>query len=231
MVKACDMSGCKPVRFQHGKVHVRGGRLHKDMPMTTTTVNVRGKKTVFVKLGVREAWMITATTGQKRHQNSSICRTSLLQLLHNKKDDACNGAADIGDRADEEGEHDPMADLDVGADVSKTKSPGKKRNHYYQNHAKNRFVVCQLPQFCPEAAPDCTLTRDVTLYVRDRKTIWICIDDVEWAIRYLYAQNMLKGVPLLAPNSRGPGADDGPSCAGTEPDTDSADGEAASGST
>ena len=31
------------------------------------------------------------------------------------------------------------------------------------------------------------------LFIVDRKQVWLCIDDVEWAWRYMYVQNMLKG--------------------------------------
>ena len=34
--------------------------------------------------------------------------------------------------------------------------------------------------------------------------IWLHIDDVEWAIKYFYVQNHLKGVPLVADDSTGP---------------------------
>ena len=42
-----------------------------------------------------------------------------------------------------------------------------------------------------------------THYV-DRRAIWLHIDYVEWAMRYLYVQNLLKGVLLVPDDSTGP---------------------------
>ena len=79
-----------------------------------------------------------------------------------------------------------------------------KRIRYYKNVARNRIFVTNMPKHCPEEVPDCKEMCKITMYVEDRKTIWLCIDDVGWATRYLYVQNMLKGVPLVSADSQGP---------------------------
>ena len=61
-----------------------------------------------------------------------------------------------------------------------------------------------MPVRSPEEDPDCTEVRQIRLYVVDRKVVWLHIDDVEWAVRYLYVQNLLKGVPLVLDDSAGP---------------------------
>ena len=53
---------------------------------------------------------------------------------------------------------------------------------------------------------DSTKRRNVSVYVEDRKTIWLSIDDVAWVVQYLYTQNQLKGIPMVAANDAGPGA-------------------------
>ena len=40
---------------------------------------------------------------------------------------------------------------------------------------------------------------------RDRRAIWLSIDDVEWAVKYLFTQNTLEGVPLVYNEDAGPG--------------------------
>ena len=57
----------------------------------------------------------------------------------------------------------------------------------------------------PQVDPDCTQMRPVKLFIVDRKTIWLSLDDVSWAVKYLYDQQHLKGVPLVAPDDAGPG--------------------------
>ena len=47
--------------------------------------------------------------------------------------------------------------------------------------------------------------RPVKLFIIDRKTVWLSIDDVAWAVRYLYEQAHLKGVPVVVDDDAGPG--------------------------
>ena len=54
--------------------------------------------------------------------------------------------------------------------------------------------------------PKCKEIRKVEVYIEDRKSIWLSIDDVEWALTYLFTQNQLKGVPLVDDDDAGPGA-------------------------
>ena len=46
----------------------------------------------------------------------------------------------------------------------------------------------------------------VSLYIVDRQQVWIDTDNVDWAVRYLYVQNLLKGVALVDPADAGPGS-------------------------
>ena len=88
--------------------------------------------------------------------------------------------------------------------ASKTKGRGQKRPRYYKNHASKTIVTVDMPVRCPEEDPTGTERRKIKMYVEDRKSIWLHIKDVEWAVRYLYVQNQLKGVPLIADDSTGP---------------------------
>ena len=36
------------------------------------------------------------------------------------------------------------------------------------------------------------------------RTIWIHVDDVEWASKYLWVQHQLRGVPAVADDDEGP---------------------------
>ena len=46
--------------------------------------------------------------------------------------------------------------------------------------------------------------RDVTLHIKDRRSIWLSSDDVGWAVRYLWIQYQLRGVPEVADDDEGP---------------------------
>ena len=60
------------------------------------------------------------------------------------------------------------------------------------------------PAVTPEEDPMSTSTRTIQLYVVDRKQVWLDLDDVEWALRVLYMQFVLKGVPVVSPDDTGP---------------------------
>ena len=79
-----------------------------------------------------------------------------------------------------------------------------KRARYTRNKAKNRLVTVTVPAVSPEEDPMSTSTRTIQLYVVDRKQVWLDLDDVEWALRVLYMQYQLKGVPVVSPDDAGP---------------------------
>ena len=72
--------------------------------------------------------------------------------------------------------------------------------------AKHCIVMVNMATRCPEVDPKCTQMRPVKLFIEDRQKVWLSIDDVEWALTYLFTQNQLKGVPLLCDDDAGPGA-------------------------
>ena len=179
------------------------------MPLTTRKVTDRNGAKIFVKMSASEPWLIGAVTGQKSH--GMLCRTTLLTTLHSFVEQACNGELDTR-AAEEQGgdEYDPMQEIEVD-DGTHSRSRGggedpSKRARYQKNQAKNRLLTITAPAVCPEEDPMSTSTRTIQLYVVDRKQVWLDIDDVEWALRFLYMQFVLKGVPVVSPDDAGPEA-------------------------
>ena len=66
------------------------------------------------------------------------------------------------------------------------------------------LVTVTAPAVSPEEDPMSTSTRTIQLYVVDRKQVWLDLDDVEWALRFLHMQFVLKGVPVVSPDDAGP---------------------------
>ena len=198
----------RPGKFELSKVHFCGGLLKKSMPLTTKKVTVHNGDKIFVKMSLSEPWLIGAVTGQKTH--GLLGRTRLLTTLHSFVEQACNGELDTR-AAEEQGgdEYDPMQEIEVD-DGTHSRSRGgggedpSKRVRYQKNKAKNRLVTITAPAVCPEEDPMSTSTRTIQLYVVDRKQVWLDIDDVEWALRFLYMQFVLKGVPVVSPDDAGP---------------------------
>ena len=48
--------------------------------------------------------------------------------------------------------------------------------------------------------------RPVKLFIENRMTVWLSLDDLAWAMKYLFQQNQLKGVPVVDDSDAGPGA-------------------------
>ena len=183
------------------------------MPMSSKTVPGPTEQNItFVKLAINETWLIMATTGQGKYHSSSFGRTSLLECLREEVQKLCDGEessaqAVVTGRSEY---CDPMAEVEqvdqdgTSTSPSKTRGRGQKRTRYYQNHASKKVVTLNMPAQCPEENANCTEVRKIRLYIEDRQQIWLDLEDVEWAVRYLYIQNLLKGVPLIPEGSTGP---------------------------
>ena len=78
------------------------------------------------------------------------------------------------------------------------------RNLWYGNRARNQIVTLNMPTRCPEEDSNCKDYRRVTLHITDRRQIWLSIDDIEWAIKYLFVQHQLRGVAAIADDDEGP---------------------------
>ena len=205
-----DMTGFRPATFETGKVHMQGGLLRTSIAMVTKKHGLGNKGRIFVKISTTEPWLIRATMGENKAETGAFGRTSLIEMLRVLVEQASLGEleeqiAEASAVAGEGDEVDPMAAVDTGGGVRV--SPliqGAKRRRFSHNPAKNQVVTVKMQAECPEVDTDAAETRPINLFVVDRKQIWLSIDDVDWAIRWLYMQNLLKGVPLVPPNSQGP---------------------------
>ena len=200
----------KEVKFSFGEVHFRGGGAKQSMPVTSKAINdpLDSKRDVtFIKMATTEQWLVQAATGQKRYNASSFGRTNLLEILLEKVQSYCDGQlSSSSSLAVAGGDFDPMMDLEQ--DDSNSHSTRKfhdgKRARYLRNGLRHSIAIFDMPQRCPEEDPDCKEFRRIRLWIVDRQQLWLHMDDVEWAVRYLFVQNLLKGVPLVSDDSIGP---------------------------
>ena len=68
----------------------------------------------------------------------------------------------------------------------------------------HKILLLSLPASPPELVQEPGERRTIKLWVGDRKSVWLHQDDVEWAVKYLFIQITLKGVPLVPSDSQGP---------------------------
>jgi hypothetical protein len=203
----------KPVKFEFGQVHIAGG--FTATPASVTSKSIEGsdkKQHISVKMASTERWLLCATCGSGDKNKSAFGRTSLLAILRDHIVRLADGTDAIHATpvvAPEE--YDPMSEIGSApatdsAGITTFLSADKQgRVRYYKNRAKNCIATVNVASRCPEIDPNCTQMRPVKLFIVDRKTIWMSIDDVAWAVRYLFDQHHLKGVPLVADDDAGPG--------------------------
>ena len=82
---------------------------------------------------------------------------------------------------------------------------GNNRERYYKNVAKGTIFYTNVPEWTPEEDPTQKEQRRIALYILDRKTIWLDLNDVAWAVRFLYVQSKPWGVPEVQADDDGPG--------------------------
>ena len=201
-----DLSGFAAVEFQFDRIHTTGGLLKTPMPMHSRKV---GDKGMFVKMSTREEWLNYATHGVKFIKTNVFGKNSLLLHLRDHVEKACDGHGALKETVDAGADYDPMNEVcDVCGDDIKDGNGhggGVKRARYSKNIAKHRFLEVDMAMHPPEIVRNCTAKKSVLLFIVDRRQIWLRLTDVPWAVKYLYVQSLMKGIPMVADDCQGPG--------------------------
>ena len=203
-----SMAGFKPVKFSLGHVLVSGGHVRAPIPVTSKTVSDPNgyADMTFVKMARSEQWLALATTGQKKYSRAWSGRRSLLDDLQAKiRNYKAGWVWSSSCAAMTSGDYEPTMVVEqdqAGSEFSlKINRQGRKRKRSSRNPARDSIATFDMPVRCPEEDPHCTDVRQIRLYVVDRSVVWLHMNDLEWAMRYLYVQNLLKGVPLVPDDS------------------------------
>ena len=217
---AVDMSKCKPAAFQEASILCKAGLMDKFLPLETIKPPNAPKSEIYVKMHLKSAWLVKAVTGYHNPSHGSIFRTTLIKDLRLIVQRACEGGIPVEDESavaeenDDEEEHDPMNEIEPGMLVETPTKPDRCKRRRVDNSskpptrhfpAKNKIVVTEFPQVPPEVDPNTEAHRKVRLYITDRKQVCLHLQDVDWAVKYMYAQCVLKGVGVVPGNSAGPG--------------------------
>ena len=210
MGKQVNMDVCSKAEFSYGDILCKAG-INKGRPLPMKIRKEMGDKPeTFVKMDVAEPWLCKAVTGKTNWRHTSIRRTSLLETLLQQHIIPALGVCP--DEVEEDTDDDPMDEVDAPVVTGLPRRvysggnlPSRWRRSKGRNPGKGRILKCEMPMKAPEAFPDCAERRIVTVFMLDKRVVWLHMDDVDWAIRYMYAQNYLKGVPLInAKDSAGP---------------------------
>ena len=207
------MAGFRTAKFDTDQVLITAGTCSKRMSMETRRVQTGGKSVLFALINMRQEWLHKAIAGADQRTasgggRSRIARVGLMTEFHNIVQKAWQGDIEEEEEEapdDDAGSADPMNDLDA-PDVQtpiKTRGRGVKRK---KHKTGGRVLSCEFPLECPEANPGCKEKRVARLFVERKNRIWLHLDDVDWALKYMYAQYVLQGVPHVSPDDAGPSA-------------------------
>ena len=209
MVKNMDVI-FKPVKIEFGQVHIAGGYMAKAQPVVSKSIEGSDRRQhIFVKMASSEYWLITATCGGKRDGSRvGFARTSLLCTLREHILRLSDGTDALDNKAVVDiDDYDPMDEINRAIEQQgghKLVADKQGRTRYYANKARNCIATVNVPSRPHEIDPNCTQMRAVKLFIADRKTVWLSLDDVAWAVRYLFDQYRLKGVPVVDDDDAGP---------------------------
>ena len=197
-------------------VLVTGGyNRHPEATLHRSTIVDGSEKLMFLKMEAREPWLLAGAAGSKKISHGLTNRTTLCADLRMRLEQACNGmptsADDIrcrggADAPSQSVASDPMNEVadDEILDTAAVKKEAARRTRWFSNHCKNKVIEVAMPERAPQTGCDEGL-RMVRLYCEDRKTIWLCTKDADWALAYLRDQMDCKGVVHVSPDDPGPG--------------------------
>ena len=213
-----DMTKCKPAAFQEAIILCKVGLLDKFEPLQTIRPPNAPSSEIYVNMSLKPGWLVKAVTGYYNPGHGSVYRTRLLKDLRLIVQRACEGDIPLEDESavaeedDDNEEHDPMDEIELETPTKlnrckrrRVDNSSKQRRQFIAN--KHKVVVTEFPQVPPEVDPNTEARRKIKLYIegRSRNQIYLHKQDVEWAVKYMYAQHVLKGVGVVPGDSAGPG--------------------------
>ena len=193
---------------------IAGGRLGKPFGLAEVKDIDTPQGTVsFVKLDKNADWLLKATLGtaSKGALRRSTLSSSLGEkLTHAVADPASrwtpNGApespsssavADAPSPAVAQSEPcDPMSQLQEISSENVTPKKRKTQGAYKSIRGQNQIQTVIMPEYEPNSHPNRTEEHKVKLLPLSTCSLWICINDIPWLVRWLSDELRSGGVPL-----------------------------------
>ena len=205
----------RPLKVCDEQLLVTGGYNRQPEPCPYKSSIHEHEKLLFLRVEAREPWLVKGACGYRQISKGLSGRTTLLDELRDKLERACDGEPTVPQDLRCHGEapeassstDDPMAQVaeDEVVVLQNVKKQALSRNRYYRSNCKDKVILVSMPERARETGID-EGDRMVRLYCEDRRKIWLCTKDADWALLYLHDQLAFQGVPRVAPGDRGPGA-------------------------
>ena len=184
---------------------VCGGWLKKPMVLPVMTVLLGDQSAEFAHIDRNADWINACIAGPKEGKRN-FGRCKIFDDLRDKLRIATLGddcADDTHGDGDAQDLADPMNALDmdgvVAAAPSTEKQASDRKKPTVPRATKRVATVIRvvMPERCREAEPDNNTTREVTLWVKDKRQVWLGVDHLQWFMDYLRKQYDLGGVSVL----------------------------------
>ena len=191
-----------------------GGRLGKPVGLTDVKDIDTPQGTVsFVKIDKNADWLLKAILGTANKgalRRSTLFNTLGEKLTHVVADPASrwtpNGVpespsssavADAPSPAVAESEPcDPMSQLEEISSEAATPKKRKTQGPYKSIRGQNKIQIVTMPEHEPQSHPGMTGDRNIRLLPTSTNSLWICIEDIGWLVRWLSDELRSGGVPL-----------------------------------
>ena len=193
---------------------IEGGRLSKPYGLEVKEVDTTAGTVCFVRLDKNADWLLRALFGTTA--KGALRMSTLFNTLNKMVTDAAadpasrwtperapessssSAVADAPSPAVAESEPcDPMSQLE---DIShETASPMKRiRKYYASKRGQNKIHTVTMPEHEPVSHPNKTEERNIRLLPTSTCSLWLCIEDIPWLVRWLSDELRSGGVPLPA---------------------------------
>ena len=182
---------------------VEGGALGKSIGLDTKDIDTPNGTVAFVKLDKNADWLLKAILGtaNKGALRRATLFSTLTRRLHETVADPlsewtpeCAPASSSTSAVAEDERCDPMSQLVEISSESAT--PTKKRKSYTSKRGQNKITSVSMPEFEPTSHPDRKERRQVRLLALSTTSVWLCIEDIAWLVKWLSDELRSGGVPL-----------------------------------
>ena len=194
---------------------LEGGRLGKPYGLEVKEIETTAGTVCFVRLDKNADWLLKALFGHCA--KGALRMSTLFNTLNTMITDAAadpasrwtperspessssSAVADAPSPAVAEAEpYDPISQLE---DISHENATPKKRKgqggkYYASKRGQNKIQTVTMPEYEPVSHPGRTEERNIRLLPTSTCSLWLCIEDIPWLVRWLSDELRSGGVPL-----------------------------------
>ena len=204
------------------KWSLAGGRLSKPHGLDTKDIDTPLGPVSFVKVDKNARWLLKAVVGSAK--KGGLRRSTIFHTLHAMLSNANSVSGWIPERSAESssssavagapspaiaGAPSPAGDsmsqlVEIRSELARPKTNRRGRIKYQSKikykskRGQNKIHILQMSEHEPVSHPDRTETRNIRLLPTSTSSLWICIGDIEWLVRWLSDELRSGGVCVCA---------------------------------